>query len=144
MKYKLTAAQWVIIILGIGLILSLGWNAYFYNRIYGPLPPMRGTYCTNASASRGTYLIFDGEGRFCRYTQEEGVLDDGTCEEIGENRYALVSDAGRTFGILRNREGVYLFDGEENYISFFPKLKSGTAYFLAGGAEWPEWVNSPA
>ena len=55
---------------------------------------------------------------------------------------AFRSQEGRTFCVLRNREGVYLFDGEENGVSFLPKLNA--AYFLVGGAEWPEWVRSPA
>ncbi len=84
MKKKVTAAQWVIIVLGVGLIVSLAWNCRLYTQLYGPLPPLKGTYCTDASRPRGVYLIFDGESRFCRYNQEEGVLDDGTCEDIGE------------------------------------------------------------
>lgn len=145
MKQKITAAQWAIIALGVGLIISLAWNVYFYGRIYGPLPPLRGTYCTDAAAGLGTYLIFDGEDRFCRYTQTEGVLDEGSCEDLGEGRYALRSGEGRTFGVLQNREGVYLFDGEENYVAFFPKLKKlGTAYLLfdiPGG--YPDWLRPP-
>ena len=146
MKHKITPAQWAILVLGAGLIVSLAWNAYFYSRLHGAPPPLRGTYCTDASAPRGVYLIFDGESRFCRYTQQEGVLDDGTCEEIGEGRYALRSGEGRTFCVLQNHDGVYLFDGGENYVAFFPKLKDyGTAYGMFGNVDnWPEWLRPSA
>ena len=146
MKPKRTAAQGAILVLGIGLMVSLAWNVFFYGRIYGPLPHLRGTYCTDASTGLGTYLIFDGEGRFCRYTQQEGVLDDGTCEDLGEGRYALRSGEGRGFCVLQNRDGVYLFDGEEPYISFFPKLKEfGEPYLLFDiPGQYPDWLKPPA
>lgn len=146
MKQKITPAQWVILALGVGLMVSLGWNAYFYSRLHGPLPPLRGTYCTDASSPGGVYLIFDGESRFCHYTQQEGVLDDGTCEDLGEGRYTLMSEEGRTFCVLQSRDGVYLFDGGENYVAFFPKLKElGTAYGMFGNVDnWPEWLRPSA
>ena len=145
MRQKLTAAQWTILVLGIGLMISLMANIYLYQQRNAPLPDLRGTYCTDASMGLGTYLIFDGQGRFCRYTQTEGVLDDGTYEELGEGRYALRSQEGRSFCVLQDRDGVYLFDGEENSVSFFPKLKGfGTAYMLfAIPGEWPEWLKHP-
>ena len=143
-KQKITAAQWVIIVLGTGLMISLAMNVYLCQPV--PLPHLRGTYCTDASAGLGTYLIFDGQGRFCRYTQTEGVLDDGTCQDLGEGRYALCSEEGRGFGVVQNRDGVYLFDGEENDVSFFPKLKEfGDAYMLFGvPGEYPDWLRPPA
>lgn len=146
MRQKLTAAQWVIIVLGVGLMGSLMANIWLYQQRNAPLPDLRGTYCTDASAPGGVYLIFDGESRFCRYTQTEGVLDDGTCEDLGEGRYALRSEEGRGFGVVQNRDGVYLFDGEENDVSFFPKLKEfGTAYGMFGSAgNWPDWLKPPA
>ena len=108
MRQKLTAAQWTILVLGIGLMISLMANIYLYQQRNAPLPDLRGTYCTDASMGLGTYLIFDGQGRFCRYTQTEGVLDDGTYEELGEGRYALRSQEGRSFCVLQDRDGVYL------------------------------------
>ena len=73
MRQKLTAAQWTILVLGIGLMISLMANIYLYQQRNAPLPDLRGTYCTDASAPGGVYLIFNGESRFCRYTQTEGV-----------------------------------------------------------------------
>ena len=145
MRQKLTAAQWTILVLGIGLMISLMANIYLYQQRNAPLPDLRGTYCTDASAPGGVYLIFNGESRFCRYTQTEGVLDDGTCEDLGEGRYALRSGEGRGFGAVQNRDGVYLFDGEENTVSFFPKLKkSGAAYMLFDiPGEYPDWLRPP-
>ena len=146
MRQKLTASQWTILVLGAGLMISLIANVYLYQQRHAPLPHLRGTYCTDASMGLGTYLIFDGENRFCRYTQTEGVLDDGTCQDLGEGRYALRSEAGRTFCVLQNRDGVYLFDSEENTVSFFPKLKkSGAAYMLFDiPGEYPDWLRPPA
>ena len=145
MRQKLTASQWTILVLGAGLMISLIANVYLFQQRHAPLPHLRGTYCTDASMGLGTYLIFDGEGRFCRYTQTEGVLDDGTCQDLGEGRYALRSEEGRTFCVLQNRDGVYLFDGEENTVSFFPKLKkSGAAYMLFDiPGEYPDWLRPP-
>ena len=146
MRQKLTASQWTILVLGAGLMISLIANVYLFQQRHAPLPHLRGTYCTDASMGLGTYLIFDGQGRFCRYTQTEGVLDDGTCEDLGEGRYALCSEEGRGFGVVQNRDGVYLFDGEENDVSFFPKLKEfGDAYMLVGiPGEYPDWLKAPA
>lgn len=140
----LSPAQWTIIILGVGLMISLAVNVYLYQRRNAPLPDLRGTYCTDASTGLGSYLIFDGERRFCRYTQTEGVLDDGTCEALGEGRYALRSQEGRSFCILQDRDGVYLFSGEENAVAFFPKLKElGTAWLLADiPGEYPDWLRA--
>ena len=47
---------------------------------------------------------------------------------------------------MQNRDGVYLFDGEENDVSFFPKLKEfGDAYMLVGiPGEYPDWLRPPA
>ncbi|MCX4370226.1 MAG: hypothetical protein OSJ58_00205 [Dysosmobacter sp.] len=145
MRQKLTASQWTILVLGAGLMIFLIANVCLYQQRHAPLPHLRGTYCTDASMGLGTYLIFDGEGRFCRYTQTEGVLDDGTCQDLGEGRYALRSEEGRTFCVLQNRDGVYLFDGEENTVSFFPKLKkSGAAYMLFDiPGEYPDWLRPP-
>ncbi len=146
MRQKLTASQWTILVLGAGLMISLIANVYLFQQRHAPLPHLRGTYCTDASMGLGTYLIFDGQGRFCRYTQTEGVLDDGTCQDLGEGRYALCSEEGRGFGVVQNRDGVYLFDGEENDVSFFPKLKEfGDAYMLFGvPGEYPDWLRPPA
>ncbi len=145
MRQKLTASQWTILVLGAGLMIFLIANVCLYQQRHAPLPHLRGTYCTDASMGLGTYLIFDGEGRFCRYTQTEGVLDDGTCQDLGEGRYALRSEEGRTFCVLQNWDGVYLFDGEENTVSFFPKLKkSGAAYMLFDiPGEYPDWLRPP-
>ena len=145
MRQKLTASQWTILALGAGLMISLIANVCLYQQRHAPLPHLRGTYCTDASMGLGTYLVFDGQGRFCRYTQTEGVLDDGTCQDLGEGRYALRSEEGRTFCVLQNRDGVYLFDGEENTVSFFPKLKkSGAAYMLFDiPGEYPDWLRPP-
>ena len=145
MRQKLTASQWTILVLGAGLMIFLIANVCLYQQRHAPLPHLRGTYCTDASMGLGTYLIFDGEGRFCRYTQTEGVLDDGTCQDLGEGRYALRSEEGRTFCVLQNLDGVYLFDGEENTVSFFPKLKkSGAAYMLFDiPGEYPDWLRPP-
>lgn len=142
---KITAHQWVIILLGIGLMISLIANVCLFQQRNAPLPALRGTYCTDAATGLGTYLIFDGESRFCRYTQREGVLDNGTCEDLGEGRYALRSEEGGEFCVLQNREGVYLFDGEENYVSFFPKLKKlGEAYMMFDiPGEYPDWLKPP-
>lgn len=146
MKQKSSVPSWALLLLGVGLCLSLAGNLYLYTELNRQLPPLRGTYCTDASIGLGTYLIFDGEGLFCRYTQTEGVLDDGTCEDLGEGLYALRSKEGGGFCILQDREGVYLFSGEENSIAFFPKLKElGTAYLLADiPGEYPEWLKPPA
>ena len=146
MRQKLTASQWAILVLGAGLMISLIANVcLYYQQRHAPLPHLRGTYCTDASMGLGTYLIFDGQGRFCRYTQTEGVLDDGTCQDLGEGRYALRSEEGRGFGAVQNRDGVYLFDAEENDVSFFPKLKEfGDAYMLFGvPGEYPDWLRLP-
>ncbi|MCI9579490.1 MAG: hypothetical protein HFF98_11690 [Oscillibacter sp.] len=146
MKPKPTAPQWVILVLGAGLMISLIANVYLLQQKNAPLPHLRGTYCTDASTGLGTYLIFDGESRFCRYTQTEGVLDDGTCRDLGEGRYALRSEGGRTFCVLQSRDGVEFFDGEELDVSFFPKLKEfGDAYMLFDiPGEYPDWLKAPA
>lgn len=146
MKPKLTAPQCAILVLGAGLMISMMANIYLYQQRYAPLPHLRGTYCTNASVPGGVYLIFDGQGRFCRYTQTEGVLEDGTCRDLGEGRYALRSEGDRGFGVVQNRDGVYLFDGEEQDVSFFPKLKEfGDAYMLFDiPGEYPDWLKAPA
>lgn len=144
MKRRLSVPNWALLLLSVGLCLSLAGNLYLCAELNRQPPPLRGTYCTNASAPGGQYLLFDGGGHFCRYTQEDGVLDDGTCEDAGEGRYALRSQEGRGFCVLRDREGVYLFDGGENTVVFFPKLKElGTAYLLAdipGG--YPAWLRA--
>ena len=142
-----TTSQWAIALLGLGLLLSLAANCWFYTRLDGPLPPLRGTYCTNAARPGGEYLLLDGESRFCRYTQEEGFLDDGTFEEIGENRYALRSSQGRSFCALRTREGLTLFNGEENTVyslSRMGKATESTYYLISVPEEQPDWLKSPA
>lgn len=140
MKQKITAAQWVIIVLGTGLMISLAVNVYLCQSV--PLPRLRGTYCTDASAGLGTYLIFDGQGRFCRYTQTEGVLDDGTCEDLGEGRYALRSDGWQGFAVLRDREGAHLFDGADSSAAFFERMGEFYAMPQIPGG-YPDWLKPP-
>ena len=89
MRQKLTASQWTILVLGAGLMISLIANVYLFQQRHAPLPHLRGTYCTDASMGLGTYLIFDGQGRFCRYTQTEGVLDDVRRDLRGLGRGAV-------------------------------------------------------
>ena len=139
-KQKITAAQWVIIVLGIGLMISLAVNVYLCQSV--PLPRLRGTYCTDASAGLGTYLIFDGQGRFCRYTQTEGVLDDGTCEDLGEGRYALRSDGWQGLAVLRDREGAHLFDGADSSAAFFERMGEFYAMPQIPGG-YPDWLKPP-
>ena len=64
MKQKSSVPSWALLLLGVGLCLSLAGNLYLYTELNRQLPPLRGTYCTDASIGLGTYLIFDGEGLF--------------------------------------------------------------------------------
>ena len=142
MRQKLTASQWTILVLGAGLMISLIANVYLLQQRNAPLPHLRGTYCTDASTGLGTYLIFDGESRFCRYTQTEGVLDDGTCEDLGEGRYALRSDGWQGFAVLRDREGVHLFDGADSSAAFFERMGEFYAMPQIPGG-YPDWLKPP-
>lgn len=79
-----------------------------------------GTYCTNSMMLDGEYLVFDQEGRYCRYVQFGGIFERGTYAEDGQGQYALSSDEGEHTSVLIVDDTAYLFSG--GGLTAYPKM----------------------
>lgn len=80
---RIFSQKTLLLVLALGLTASLTLNIALLQKQREEVPlDLRGTYQVGPMYG-AIYLLLDGEGHFCRYTQATGVLDEGTCREQG-------------------------------------------------------------
>lgn len=96
-----------------------------------------GTYQAG-NAATAVYLVFDDKGNFCRYTQQNGVLEEGIYLEDSPEQYTLTASDGYLCQAVRTRKGIYFFNGREAVALY---VKANSALVFVGNHEWPEWAS---
>ena len=135
---RIFSQKTLILVLALGLTASLTLNIALFQKQREEVPlDLRGTYQVGPMYG-AIYLLLDGEGHFCRYTQATGVLDEGTCREQGDGYYTLqASDAGG-YSLLRVDGGILLFDAGDNTLTQYEK-RDNALFFASIPGPWPEW-----
>ena len=128
--------------LALGLILSLLVNIgqLVSSRTEQTLR-LEGSYCVDASAPSPDmpYLVFDEQGHFCRYTQRDGILDQGVYAEVSPRQYALTGEAGSAGLVILEEDGIYdIAAGDPMEAVFLPKFSGVLVFF---GNHKPDWAS---
>lgn len=95
-----------------------------------------GSYSTQGYGS--VYLVLDKKGNYCKYTQQEGLLEEGTYVESGENQYHLEGNAGESGDILLVKDGVY-YTSEDGSLTYAPKFSEIPTFVGNWTQEWEGW-----
>lgn len=101
---------------------------------------LEGSYCVDASAPGLSmpYLVFDDEGHYCKYTQTEGLLDEGVYTQDSPQQYHLVGKSGFSELIILEEDGVYYISDSEGLSSMFLSRFSDVLVFFSGSS--PSWA----
>ncbi len=138
MKHRISLPLPMVFILAGALMLSLVFNYAQYDLANSPpKSPVMGTYQAGNTVA-AVYLVFDDKGNFCRYTQQNGVLEEGVYLEDSPEQYTLTASNGHLCQAVRTREGIYFFNGREA-VALYVKVDS--ALFFVGNHEWPDWAS---
>ena len=100
-------------------------------------PRLKGSYSTEGSAL-GYNLVFDEQGHFCLYTQEDGLLAEGNYRQRDGHLYDLSSITGECSSVILEEDGVY-------YIAQRPAWESAASYridFFQKYSEVPTFTGS--
>ena len=132
---------WVLVVV---LLISLLVNVIQFERLNSEdVLHLVGSYSTNASAADSTYLVFDKNGNYCKYTQNGGLIEEGIYQESGSNQYLLKGNTGSSGSILLTEDGVYYYVSGEVSPLYFPRF-SDTPTFIGNWSEnWSGWSGSP-
>ncbi|MBM6849987.1 hypothetical protein H9X91_00865 [Oscillibacter valericigenes] len=135
---RIFSQKTLLLVLALGLTASLTLNIALLQKQREEVPlDLRGTYQVGPMYG-AIYLLLDGEGHFCRYTQETGVLDEGTCREQGDGYYTLQASDGGGYSLLRVDGGILLFDAGDNTLTQYEK-RDNALFFASIPGPWPEW-----
>ncbi len=128
---------WMLVAL---LLVSLFANVILFDRSASQkVPPLAGSYCTNTAASDGVYLVFDHYGNYCKYTQAQGLLEEGTYEQVNHNQYILTGSTGICSSLLLTHDGVYCASTDASLV-YFPRF-SDIPTFVGNWRE--DWAGFP-
>lgn len=97
---------------------------------------LAGSYSTQAYGS--VYVVFDKYGHYCKYTQQDGLLEEGTYVESGGNQYHLKGNAGESGDILLVKDGVY-YTSEDGSLTYAPKFYDIPVFVGNWTLEWEGW-----
>ena len=101
-----------------------------------------GSYGINQTDYLGgnPYLIFDDKGNYCKYTQTDGLLDEGTYTQDTTNQYTLLGAAGNTEKIILDEDGLYYISSNGTpSVVFFPRFSNVPTFIGSWTASWPGW-----
>ncbi len=122
------------------LIISLAGNLLLWQRLTGQRElPLTGTFQTG-SGSQGSCFLFR-DGNYCLYTQQDGVLQQGTVSAKGAGLYTLLDDGGGEGYLLRSHDGVYFVGGGEDAVLYTQLGQFLAMPSIPGG--YPEWCRQP-
>ena len=132
--------KWVLII---GLLVSLFGNIILYSELTNKNSLLvQGTFQLG-SGSTATYLLLDDKGKFCRYTQEKGILNQGIYQALDKGFYTLIDNNDNTYCMVRTFDGIYLFSKDNKTVDLYKKLASYLVLYQTSTDYWPDWCKSP-
>ena len=143
MKKKMSINLIGVIVLVIVLVVSLSANLLQFAMVHRKTPPtLMGSYGSNQPDHLGEnpYLIFDDKGNYCKYTQTDGLLDEGRYTQDATNQYTLLGAAGSVEKIILEEDGLYhiSFNGTPSVV-FFPRFSNIPTFIGSWTASWPGW-----
>lgn len=119
-------------------VLSVCGNIIQFQSAHREKPlELTGSYCTNASAPFGVYMVFDQKGHYCKYTQTEGLLEEGDYAEgmlqteaafNGRQYYQLQEKSGEQKQVILVEDGVYDV-AEDGSVEFYSRFSDVPTYF---------------
>ena len=136
MQKKVTLTRASLLILVILLAASVIFNVVQLSAAESETPSaLRGTYGRNETDTRGTelYYVFDGEGNYCKYTQKDGLLEEGRYTEDAPRQVTLAGNSGTTEKVVLEADGIFCaaYDGELSVL-FYPRFSEVPTYI----GEW--------
>ena len=126
MKKKISINPIIFFILITLLIVSLAINIYYVSALNKDAShTLVGSYGMNQSDTTGTnpYLVFDNLGNYCKYSQQEGVLEEGRYTQDTDKQFSLLGTTGETSKIILQEDGLYYISlSDEPLVTFFPRF----------------------
>lgn len=145
MRKKVYVNQWLLILLVVVTFASIILNIIQHQNQSGESPKLEGSFSTNSSGM-GNNLVFDKDGHFCMYDQEEGLIEEGNYIQQDEMVYILNSVSNRQGSVLIVENGLYYVSLDSadpidsKAITFYGKY-SDTPVFIGEWAD--EWGHFP-
>lgn len=99
---------------------------------------LKGTYQTDIDRYK-TYILLDNQNNFCRYTQEDGVLDSGTYSLTNSTYYTFYTTDGSIFYMLPSENGFGYISKEMDEIAIYNRLSSALVFYDTPNDKWPDW-----
>ncbi len=139
MKKKISLSAPLFWILIVALLASLFVNLYQFEKA-SHVPPLQlpGSYCTNAALPNGTYLVFDSKGHYCKYTQTDGLLDEGSYAEYNRPQYDLVSKSGSREQVILEGDGLY-YISQDGVVASMTRFSDIPVFIGQWAEDWPGW-----
>ena len=143
MKKKISINAITLLVLVIGLVMSLCANVLQFAAANGEkLPILTGSYGHNQIDVEGKnpYLVFDSKGNYCKYSQTDGLLDEGKYTQNTANQYSLTGDSGNTEEIILEENGLYYISSSDVLsVVFFPRFSDVPTFIGQWAESWPGW-----
>ena len=123
------------------LVCSMMSNLILYTELHEKKPQLyKGTYQTKIGKPI-IYLLLDGQKNFCRYTQENGVIDSGTYYLTNSTYYTFNPSAGNMFYMFPSEDGFVYVGNECNETITYYHLSTALVYYEIPNNAWPKWCN---
>lgn len=143
MKKKISINAIMLFVLVIGLVVSLCTNVLQFAAANDEkLPTLTGSYGHNQTDFKGNnpYLVFDGKGNYCKYSQSDGLLDEGKYTQNTANQYFLTGASGNTEEIILEENGLYYITSNGVLSAvFFPRFSDVPTFIGQWAESWSGW-----
>lgn len=102
---------------------------------------LQGTY---QHKNEYTYILFDKTGKYCQYSQIEGILSEGDYKHIGNECYVLENNTGEINYIVcnsvQNRREIEYINISSDIKIVYSKIAAHYLLFdNPDSEEWPNW-----
>ena len=98
-------------------------------------PQLKGSYSTE-DAALGFNLVFDEQGHFCLYTQEDGLLAEGNYRQRDGQLYDLDSVTGESSSVILEEDGLYYIAESPHGIDFYSKYSEVPTFTGSWAQDW--------
>lgn len=145
-KHLKTALPFLLLI---ALVISLFGNLMLYQKLTKPIrASIRGTFRTGESPMNETYLLFDNEGNFCKYTQGIGsekiaTLNGGTYQSFDNEYYTFLTDTSEAFFGVRTEKEISFYYPNNSTPEVYTRLSTALVLLDIPG-EYPDWCKPSA
>jgi hypothetical protein len=88
-------------------------------------------------------FLADDNNNSCKYSQANGIIENGRYKQLENNVYYLVSDNGKVSIAFLEKEGMNCWELDDKDPVFYEKLGSQLVLYDTTTNEWPEWCLNP-